>query len=79
VGEALALGAALCFGITDFVSTLLARRVHSAAVALVAQPGALPGGAGAAGAHRAPGADQRAQTAGLGLAGAAVGLIAMAG
>jgi drug/metabolite transporter (DMT)-like permease len=37
VGEALALGAALCFGITDFVSALLARRVHSAAVALVAQ------------------------------------------
>jgi drug/metabolite transporter (DMT)-like permease len=39
VGEALALGAALCFGITDFVSALLARRVHSAAVALVAQLG----------------------------------------
>lgn len=39
VGEALALGAALCFGITDFVSALLARRVHSASVALVAQLG----------------------------------------
>ncbi|GAA5137248.1 EamA family transporter [Pseudonocardia adelaidensis] len=39
MGEALALGAALCFGITDFVSALLARRVHSAAVALVAQLG----------------------------------------
>jgi drug/metabolite transporter (DMT)-like permease len=39
VSEALALGAALCFGITDFVSALLARRVHSAAVALVAQLG----------------------------------------
>jgi drug/metabolite transporter (DMT)-like permease len=39
VGEALALGAALCFGITDFASALLARRVHSAAVALVAQLG----------------------------------------
>lgn len=39
VGEALALGAALCFGIVDFVSALLARRVHSAAVALVAQLG----------------------------------------
>jgi hypothetical protein len=39
VGEALALGAALCFGITDFVSALLARQVHSAAVALVAQLG----------------------------------------
>jgi drug/metabolite transporter (DMT)-like permease len=39
VGEALALGAALGFGITDFVSALLARRVHSAAVALVAQLG----------------------------------------
>ncbi len=33
------MGAALCFGITDFVSALLARRVHSAAVALVAQLG----------------------------------------
>ena len=31
--------AALCFGIVDFVSALLARRVHSAAVALVAQLG----------------------------------------
>jgi drug/metabolite transporter (DMT)-like permease len=39
MGEALALGAALCFGITDFVSALLARRVHSIAVALVAQLG----------------------------------------
>ncbi|GAA0928652.1 EamA family transporter [Pseudonocardia zijingensis] len=39
MGEVLALGAALCFGITDFVSALLARRVHSAAVALVAQLG----------------------------------------
>lgn len=39
MGEALALGAALCFGITDFVSALLARRVHSTAVALVAQLG----------------------------------------
>jgi drug/metabolite transporter (DMT)-like permease len=39
VGEALALAAALCFGIVDFVSALLARRVHSAAVALVAQIG----------------------------------------
>lgn len=39
MGEALALGAALCFGITDFVSALLARRVHSAVVALVAQLG----------------------------------------
>ena len=39
MGEALALTAALCFGITDFVSALLARRVHSAAVALVAQLG----------------------------------------
>ncbi|HYH33056.1 MAG TPA: EamA family transporter [Pseudonocardia sp.] len=39
MGEALALGAALCFGITDFVSALLARRVHSASVALVAQVG----------------------------------------
>jgi drug/metabolite transporter (DMT)-like permease len=39
MGEALALGAALCFGITDFASALLARRVHSAVVALVAQLG----------------------------------------
>ncbi len=39
MGEALALAAALCFGIVDFVSALLARRVHSAAVALVAQLG----------------------------------------
>ncbi|MGH3588853.1 MAG: EamA family transporter [Pseudonocardia sp.] len=39
MGEALALTAALCFGVTDFAAALLARRVHSAAVALVAQSG----------------------------------------
>jgi drug/metabolite transporter (DMT)-like permease len=39
VGELLALGAALCFGTTDFFSALLSRRVHSSAVALVAQLG----------------------------------------
>ena len=38
-GEVLALAAALCFGLTDFAAALLARRVHSAAVALVAQLG----------------------------------------
>jgi drug/metabolite transporter (DMT)-like permease len=39
VGEALALTAAVGFGITEFVSALLSRRMHSAAVALVAQLG----------------------------------------
>jgi DNA-binding MarR family transcriptional regulator len=39
VGAALARISARCFGITDFISALLARRVHSAAVALVAQLG----------------------------------------
>ncbi|MEV0614863.1 DMT family transporter [Nonomuraea sp. NPDC050404] len=39
VGEALALTAALCFGITHFLNGLLARRADSAAVALVSQVG----------------------------------------
>jgi hypothetical protein len=39
VGEAPALAAAVCFGVTDVVATVLSRRMHSAAVALVAQPG----------------------------------------
>jgi drug/metabolite transporter (DMT)-like permease len=39
VGEALALTAAVCFGTAQFVSGLLSRRMHSAAVALVAQLG----------------------------------------
>ncbi len=38
-GELLALAAAVCFGLTHFVSGLLARRAHSMAVALVAQLG----------------------------------------
>ena len=39
MGEALALTAAVCFGTAQFVSGLLSRRMHSAAVALVAQLG----------------------------------------
>jgi drug/metabolite transporter (DMT)-like permease len=39
VGEALALAAAVCFGVTDVVAAVLSRRMHSAAVALVAQLG----------------------------------------
>jgi drug/metabolite transporter (DMT)-like permease len=39
MGELLALTAALCFGLTDFFAALLARRVHSTAVALVSQLG----------------------------------------
>jgi phosphate transport system permease protein len=38
-GELLALAAAVCFGLTHFVSGLLARRVDGLAVALVAQLG----------------------------------------
>lgn len=39
MGESLALAAAVCFGVTDFVSGLLSRRVPGVTVSLHAQLG----------------------------------------